>query len=128
GSAMARPGTVTRRGVVTPAVTVPLLGAALLVAIATALALPPRADAHALLRRADPVNGATLPRPPDAITLTFTEDPEPAFSSIRVLDAAGQPVSEGPPRPIAGSPDSLRLPLRALPAGIYTVSWRTVSR
>ncbi len=125
---MARPGTVTRRGVVTPAVTVRILGAVLLVAIAAALAVSQRADAHALLRRADPGNGATLQRPPEAVTLTFTEDPEPAFSSIRVLDAAGQPVSEGRAQPVAGSPDTLRLPLRALPAGIYTVNWRTVSR
>lgn len=100
-----------------------------LLAVAATLSVPvPHADAHALLRRADPENGATLERSPQTITLAFTEDPEPAFSSIRVLDTSGRPVSQGSPRPVAGSPDTLRLTLPALPAGVYTVNWRTVSR
>ena len=106
-----------------------LVGAAVLLAVAVFLAMPlSSADAHALLRRADPENGATLQRPPETVTLTFTEEPEPAFSTIRVLDESGQPVSQGSPRPVAGAPDELQIALRPLPAGIYTVNWRTVSR
>jgi copper transport protein len=128
-SALASSGTAPRLGVVAPPGAVTLLGAAALLAVAAVLAVPPpHVDAHALLRRADPENGATLQRPPEVVTLTFTEAPEPAFSSIRVLDAAGQAVSQGSPQPVAGSPDVLRLPLGALPAGVYTVNWRTVSR
>lgn len=115
--------------VIGPARAVTLIGAVTLFAVGTILVIPQvRADAHALLRRADPENGATLQQSPEALTLTFTEEPEPAFSSVRVLNAAGQPVSQGAPRSVAGSPDSLRLPLRALPTGVYTVNWRTVSR
>ncbi len=122
-------GTVTRRGRLSAAGGGALLSAAVLLAVAAILAVPlPRADAHALLRRADPENGATLQQSPEAVTLTFTEEPEPAFSTIRVLDAAGQPVSQGSPRAVAGAPDALQLALRPLPAGVYTVSWRTVSR
>jgi copper transport protein len=106
-----------------------LVGAAALLAVAATLAAPlSHADAHALLRRADPENGATLQRSPDGVTLTFTEEPEPAFSTIRVLDARGQLVSQGSPRPVAGAPDALQVALRPLPDGIYTVNWRTVSR
>lgn len=112
-----------------PARPATLLGAVALLAVGAILAMPqPRADGHALLRRADPENGATLQPSPAALTLTFTEEPEPAFSSIRVLNAAGQAVSQGAPQPVGGSPDSLRLPLPALPTGVYTVTWRTMSR
>lgn len=125
---LAAPVTATRCRASVPVRAAALLGAALLAVAATLAALPPQARAHALLLRAEPENGATLPQPPEAITLTFTEEPEPAFSSIRVLDAAGHVVQAGPAPPVSGSPNTLRLPLAGLPAGVYTVIWRTVSR
>src|ERR1700730_12776621 len=93
-----------------------------------ALVLAPHVSAHALLRQADPENGATLERPPQAVTLTFTEDPEPSLSSIRVLSASGHEVSHGPARVVPGRPSALRIVLGSLPAGVYTVTWRTGSR
>jgi copper transport protein len=129
GAALALPGAAARRSMAASRGPVTLYGAIVLLAVAATLAVPvPHADAHALLRRADPENGATLERPPQAITLAFTEDPEPAFSSIRVLNTSGRQVSQGSPRSVAGLPNTLRLPLPALPAGVYTVNWRTVSR
>lgn len=92
------------------------------------LAIAPRAGAHALLRQADPVNGATLSRPPQSVTLTFTEDPEPSLSSIRVLTASGLQVSRGPVQSVPGRPSTLRVALGPLATGVYTVTWRTVSR
>jgi copper transport protein len=92
------------------------------------LALAPRAGAHALLLQSDPETGTTLQRPPQAVTLTFTEDPEPSLSSIRVLAASGEQVSRGPTQAVIGRPATLRVALGEVPTGVYTVTWRTVSR
>ncbi len=93
-----------------------------------ALGVTPHAGAHALLRQADPENGSTQERPPQAVTLTFTEDPEPTLSSIRVLAASGQQVSRGPAQVVSGRPSTLQVALDPLSTGVYTVTWRTVSR
>jgi copper transport protein len=69
-----------------------------------------------------------LRRAPDTVTLTFTEEPEPALSTIQVVDAAGRTVSTGPAQAVAGNPVALRVPMHAAGDGVYTVSWRTVSR
>ena len=86
------------------------------------------AGAHALLRRSDPPSGATLDRAPQAVTLTFTEEPEPSLSSIRVLTSSGQSVSQSPAQAVPGRPAMLRVVLDPLSTGVYTVTWRTVSR
>src|SRR6266852_886009 len=88
------------------------------------LAVAPRVGAHALLRQADPENGATLQRAPLVVTLTFTEDPEPSLSSVRVLNTSGLEVSRGPVHGVPGRPNALRVGLGPLPAGAYTVTWR----
>ncbi len=97
-------------------------------ALAYGFAPGPRADAHALLWRSVPDRGAMLQRAPDTVTLTFTEPPERTFSAIHVLDRTGRPVEPGAALAVPGQPLALRVPLNALPDGIYTVTWRTVSR
>src|SRR3989442_4037305 len=99
-------------------------GLSLLVVLAAA----PAALGHALLRQSEPPDGAALDAPPDRIVLTFTEEPEPALSLIKVVDSSGREVEREPARPVAGQPLSLQLQIPALPRGIYTVTWRTVSR
>jgi copper transport protein len=86
------------------------------------------AGAHALLRASDPADGASVAQPPQQVTLTFTERPEPRLSVVHVLDAGGRQVDPGGAVSVAGNPVQLRVPLGALPDGTYTVSWRTVSR
>ena len=88
----------------------------------------PAVDAHALLRRSVPASGAALQQSPDAVTITFTEEPEPTLSVIHVLDSAGRRLDTSPTQSVPGQPLVLRLPLGPLPKGVYTVSWRTVSR
>ena len=92
------------------------------------LALAAPASAHALLRQSDPAAGAVLDRSPEAVTITFTEQPEPTLSFIRVLNSTGGAVPEGPTEAVPGQPLDLRVSLRPLSKGLYTVSWRTVSR
>ena len=86
------------------------------------------AGAHALLRTSEPGAGAVLQRTPQHVTITFTEQPEPKLSIIRVLDSSGRPVDQGPAQAVPGHPLDLAVPVGPLPQGTYTVSWRTVSQ
>ncbi len=99
-----------------------LVGAGLMVLLTGA-----PAGAHALLRRSDPAAGALLAAAPPRVVLTFTEPPDPNLSTIHVLDEGGKDVEEGVARPVAGSRLELQVGLPALPDGVYTVIWRTVS-
>lgn len=84
--------------------------------------------AHALLERSVPAGGAVLQRPPTDVTLTFTEVPEPSLSLVHVLDSTGRQVDRGGAEGVPRSPLELRVSLGALSNGVYTVTWRTVSR
>jgi copper resistance protein C len=83
------------------------------------------AGAHALLDHADPRVGNTVN--PRMVSLWFTQNLESSFSGIEVLDANGQPVNTG--RAVVDSNDRelLRVPVKALPAGTYTVRWHVLS-
>lgn len=96
--------------------------------LAALLWLSSRADAHALLLNSDPAPGAKVPRSPPAITLDFTEEPESRLSVVRVLDATGRLIDTEVLRPAPAHPTSLTIPLKTLPSGVYTVTWRVVSR
>jgi copper transport protein len=102
---------------------------ALLVAVAGLwlLATGPAAAAHASLLSSEPAGGSSLERAPAAVTLRFSERPDPSLSTVRVLDSGGRVVAGGPARPVAGQPLELRVPTAGLAAGGYTVSWRIVS-
>src|SRR5215218_6848071 len=85
------------------------------------------AAAHGSLLSSEPAGGSSLERAPAAVTLRFSERPDPDLSTVRVLDSGGRVVAGGPARPVAGRPLELRVPTAGLAAGGYTVSWRIVS-
>jgi copper resistance protein C len=85
------------------------------------------AQAHAFLDHASPPVGGTVPVPPSVLSLAFTQEVEPAFSNVTVTNQAGQRVDLGNVQVPAGAPAELRVGLRPLPPGTYTVSWRVVS-
>jgi copper transport protein len=91
------------------------------------LATGPAAAAHGSLQSSEPAGGSSLERAPAAVTLRFSERPDPNLSTVRVLDSGGRVVAGGPARPVAGRPLELQVPTAGLPAGGYTVSWRIVS-
>ena len=99
-----------------------LLGQALLLAMATT-----GAEGHALLDRAEPRVGSALKTPPAAVSIWFTEALEPAFSSIQVLDSKGNHVEDGRAGVDAANPRLLRVPLKPVAEGTYTVRWRVLS-
>jgi len=92
------------------------------------LATAPRALAHANLRSSDPPAGAALSQPPPSISLTFTEVPEPVLAVVHVLDSSGRDVDAGSPKPAPGDPHTLEVSVGRLPNGVYTVTWRVVSK
>src|SRR5512133_2788558 len=102
---------------------------ALVVAVAGLwlLATGPAAAAHGSLLSSEPAGGSSLERAPAAVTLRFSERPDPGLSTVRVLDSGGRVVAGGPARPVPGRPLELRVPTAGLAAGGYTVSWRVVS-
>jgi copper transport protein len=86
------------------------------------------AGAHALLSSSTPEDGAELTESPSAVVLSFTEEPEPTLAEVRVVDAAGAEVSTAPAAPAPARPKQLRVPVGDLADGVYTVTWRVVSR
>lgn len=100
------------------------LTAGVLLGIVLLAALP--AWSHASLSASQPARGAAVEEPPTQVTLSFTEPPDPALTSVTVVGGSGS-FEDGPPRV---SPDNnlmVQVDLKDLPNGSYTVSWRTVS-
>lgn len=98
--------------------------------VATVLFLtltPTIASAHAELAGSDPGIDGVLEQSPPAVTLWFTERPEPSFSEIQVLDASARRVDRGTPRPDPADPLALRAMVGNLTPGTYTVIWRALS-
>jgi copper resistance protein C len=85
------------------------------------------AMAHATLDRAMPPVGSSQTSPPREVVLSFTEDLEPAFSSIEVRNESGTVVSSGKARVDSKQHTQLRVPLKSLPPGTYKVFWRVLS-
>ena len=85
------------------------------------------AAAHAFLDHASPAVGSTVHESPRSVRLWFTEQIEPAFSRVRVVDGAGMEVDAGDSHVDASDRAILTASLPALPPGDYRVVWRVVS-
>jgi copper resistance protein C len=81
------------------------------------------ANAHAFLDHADPRVGSTVQTAPRELTLSFTQNLEPSFSTVTVTGPSGT-VSQGKPQ-ISGN--TMRVGLKALPPGTYHVHWHALS-
>src|SRR5262245_59285602 len=79
------------------------------------------AKAHAFLDHATPRVGTTVSTAPREVTLVFTQKLEPAFSGIKVTNAAGQRVDSGGTR-VNGS--TMSVSLRGGGTGTYRVEWK----
>jgi copper resistance protein C len=82
------------------------------------------ARAHAFLDHAEPRVGSTVPNAPRELVLSYTQNLEPAFSSVEVSDANGARVDLGKPK-IGES--TMRVGLKALSPGTYRVRWQVLS-
>jgi len=97
--------------------------------VSAVLAVPAALLAHAKLASSDPAAGQKLDQPPSRIRLVFTEKPEVALSSIRLIMPSGDTVV------LAGltldSADNHALigeTPGAADSGDYQILWRTAAR
>ena len=86
-----------------------------------------RLEAHAFLQRAEPAVGSTVQTSPSEIRIRFTENIEPAFSSVQVFDPSGKEVDKHDVGLDRSDHALLHVSLPRLGAGIYKVVWRVVS-
>jgi methionine-rich copper-binding protein CopC len=97
----------------------------LAVACASIMALP--AGAHAFLDHATPAVGSTVHASPAQMKLWFTQELEPAFSTVQVSDASGKRVDQGDPQLDHGDATLLTVSVPPLAPGRYRVRWRVLS-
>jgi copper resistance protein C len=84
-------------------------------------------EAHAFLMDAEPAVGSTVQTSPNEVRIRFTENVEPAFSSIQVFDTSGKEVDKRNVHLDRSDRALLHVSLPRLAAGIYKVVWRVVS-
>ena len=81
-------------------------------------------QAHAFLDHAEPRVGSSVAAAPHQLSLWFTQNLEPAFSTVEVQNSAGGRVDQGKPRIAA---NVMRVGLKPLPPGTYRVLWHALS-
>ena len=86
-----------------------------------------RLEAHAFLKDANPGVGSTIQTSPSEVRIRFTENIEPAVSSIQVFDASGKEVDKRDVHLDRSDRTLLHVSLPWLRAGTYKVVWRVVS-
>jgi methionine-rich copper-binding protein CopC len=91
------------------------------------LAESARLEAHAFLKDAQPGVGSSVQTSPSEVRIRFTENIEPAFSSVQVLDASRKEVDKRDLHLDRSDHALLHVSLPRLGAGIYKVVWRVVS-
>ena len=91
------------------------------------LASPAVSLAHAFLDRAVPAVGGKIHGQPGEVRLRFSQALEPAFSTVKVLDAGGKQVDRNDKGLDPKDASVLRVSLPALVPGVYRVVWRVLS-
>jgi methionine-rich copper-binding protein CopC len=82
------------------------------------------AQAHAFLDHASPLVGSTVATAPSELTLSFTQNLEPSFSTVQVNGPNGQRVDAGKPQ-ISGN--TMRVAIKPAGPGAYHVHWHALS-
>ncbi|HEY2535071.1 MAG TPA: copper resistance CopC family protein [Xanthobacteraceae bacterium] len=82
------------------------------------------AQAHAFLDHASPRVGSTVPTAPHELTLSFTQNLEPSFSTVQVTGPNGARVDEGRP---GVSGNTMHVGIKTAGPGTYHVHWRALS-
>ncbi len=96
-------------------------------AVVVALAGGELAVAHAFLDHAEPKVGAEVKVSPAEVKIWFTEEIEPAFSKVEVLDGAGKEVDKKDFH-LDGKDKKLAIvSVPVLAAGKYKVTWEVVA-
>ena len=84
---------------------------------AALIVVPPSTLAHAFVDRAVPAVGSTVHGSPVEVMVWFTQELEPAFSTIKVEDGKGNAVASADKAVDPSTRTMLRLPLPPLAPG-----------
>ena len=84
-------------------------------------------QAHAMLEHAAPAVGSTVHVAPARVELWFSEELEPVFSTIKVLDKNGRRVDRGDKTVDPADRKHVLVSLPPLAPGHYRVVWRALS-
>jgi methionine-rich copper-binding protein CopC len=71
--------------------------------------------------------GSESATPPAAVTITFTEDVEPDFSTIEVRNMQGVRVDKADPHLVRDHRNQIAVNVPKLPPGEYAVTWHATS-
>ena len=96
--------------------------AILMMALATS-----EAGAHAFLDHASPAVGSTVHGSPALVRLWFSQELEPAFSTVKVLSADGKQIDKQDKRVDRADATVLQVSVPQLAPGRYRVVWRALS-
>jgi methionine-rich copper-binding protein CopC len=97
-----------------------------LAALALSTLFAASAAAHAFLDHASPAVGSSVAAAPAVVTLWFTQQLEPAFSTAEIVDGDGRRVDQGITID-SKDPTIMHVTVKSLPPGTYRVEWRVVS-
>ncbi len=101
---------------------------AVCLAIAALVAFAPAvAFAHGKLESAEPAANTAVDTAPTSLRLTFNEDLETAFSTIRVENTSGAAIGEAKAKVDAADKKVLTLAVPKLAAGTYSVQWAVMT-
>jgi methionine-rich copper-binding protein CopC len=85
------------------------------------------AGAHAFLDHAAPAVGSVIHGSPAQVRLWFTQELEPAFSTVQVKDRDGRQVDKQDKNVDHANPMLMQVSLPQLAPGKYRVVWRALS-
>ena len=101
---------------------------ALLFAIGWMLVAPGESQAHAILLRSEPAKDAVVSVSPGQVRLWFSEDLNPALSTVTIVNQANAQVDAGNAHVSAGDPREMDIALKPhLPPAVYVVIYRSAS-
>ena len=95
--------------------------------LASAVLAPAGARAHAFLDHAAPSVGSTVHGSPGEVKVWFTQELEPAFSNLRVVDQNGAQVDKQNNALDPSDKAVMKVSLPNLPPGKYKVFWKVLS-
>ena len=85
------------------------------------------AFAHSYPTSAEPPMNGTVKTAPSEVVIDFTGALEPALSTFEVFDANGTRVDTGDAHTVPGNAKRMRVGVKPLPAGTYTVKWHATA-
>ena len=106
------------------------LGSMVLLTAALMIGRPAGVSAHAGYDHSEPTAGSTVATAPTTVKIWFTESVQLSGSSVKVTNAAGQQVDSKDLKLDPSDADHKILVVSlnsGLPAGTYTVAWKSVS-